>query len=121
MDLYNKWNKMYGNYNELKKYCIDISNILSLDEKDILKEYFQLDFKEDSIFKGEYYCDFKALERKKEELYNNIVFIKEKLLKTLQGDFTTYFDHLFQSIGKNLEYAKSEERYYNLKVNSSKN
>ncbi|WP_346873725.1 hypothetical protein [Clostridium sp. UBA5988] len=119
MDLYNKWNKMYGNYNELKKYCIDISNILILDEKDILKEYFQLDFKEDSIFKGEYYCDFKALERKKEELYNNIVLIKEKLLKTLQGDFTTYFDHLFQSIGKNLEYAKSEERYYNFKIKPS--
>ncbi len=124
MDLYNKWNKMYGNYNELKKYCIDISNILILDEKDILKEYmnekyFQLDFKEDSIFKGEYYCDFKALERKKEELYNNIVFIKEKLLKTLQGDFTTYFDHLFQSIGKNLEYVKSEERYYNFKIKPS--
>ncbi|WP_346884578.1 hypothetical protein [Clostridium sp. UBA4395] len=117
MDLYNKWNKMYGNYNELKKYCIDISNILILDEKDILKEYFQLDFKEDSIFKGEYYCDFKALEGKKEELYNNIALIKEKLLKTLQGDFTTYFDHLFQSIGKNLEYAKSEEKNYYTAIN----
>jgi len=118
MDLYNKWNKMYGNYNELKKYCIDISNILILDEKDILKEYFQLDFKEDSIFKGEYYCDFKALERKKEELYNNVALIKEKLLKTLQGDFTTYFDHLFQSIGKNLEYAKSEEKNYYTAINT---
>jgi len=113
-----KWNKMYGNYNELKKYCIDISNILILDEKDILKEYFQLDFKEDSIFKGEYYCDFKALERKKEELYNNVALIKEKLLKTLQGDFTTYFDHLFQSIGKNLEYAKSEEKNYYTAINT---
>ncbi len=118
MDLYNKWNKLYGNYNELKKYCIDISNILILDEKDILKEYFQLDFKEDSIFKGEYYCDFKALERKKEELYNNVALIKEKLLKTLQGDFTTYFDHLFQSIGKNLEYVKSEEKNYYTAINT---
>ncbi len=118
MDLYNKWNKLYGNYNEIKKYCIDISNILILDEKDILKEYFQLDFKEDSIFEGEYYCDFKALERKKEELYNNVSLIKEKLLKTLQGDFTTYFDHLFQSIGKNLEYVKSEEKNYYTAINT---
>ncbi|WP_346914975.1 hypothetical protein [Clostridium sp.] len=119
MDLYDKWNKIYDNYNDLKKYCIDTSNILILDEKDFLKEYIHLNFKEESIFKGEYYREFKELERKKEELYNNIALIEEKLLKTLQGDFTTYFDHLFQSIGKNLEYVKSEEKYYNLKVKSS--
>ena len=119
MDLYDKWNKIYNNYNDLKKYCIDTSNILILDEKDFLKEYIHLNFKEESIFKGEFYCTLKEFERKKEELYNNIALIKEKLLKDLEGDFTTYFDHLFQSMGKNLEYVKSEEKHYNLKVKSS--
>ena len=119
MDLYDKWNKIYNNYNDLKKYCIDTSNILILDEKDFLKEYIHLNFKEEGIFKGECYRELKGLERKKEELYNNIALIKEKLLKDLEGDFTTYFDHLFQSMGKNLEYVKSEEKHYNLKVKSS--
>jgi len=27
MDLYDEWNKIYDNYNNLKKYCIDTSNI----------------------------------------------------------------------------------------------
>ncbi|WP_346939909.1 hypothetical protein [uncultured Clostridium sp.] len=119
MDLYDEWNKIYDNYNNLKKYCIDTSNILILDEKDFLKEYIHLNFKEEGIFKGECYREFKELERKKEELYNNIALIKEKLLKDLEGDFTTYFDHLFQSMGKNLEYVKSEEKHYNLKIKSS--
>lgn len=118
MDLYDEWNKIYDNYNNLKKYCIDTSNILILDEKDFLKEYIHLNFKEDSIFKCEYYREFKELERKKEELYNNIALIKEKLLKDLEGDFTTYFDHLFQSMGKNLEYVKSEEKNYYMTINT---
>ncbi|WP_346934644.1 hypothetical protein [Clostridium sp.] len=118
MDLYDKWNKIYDNYNNLKKYYIDTSNILILDEKDFLKEYIHLNFKEDSIFKCEYYREFKELERKKEELYNNIALIKEKLLKDLEGDFTTYFDHLFQSMGKNLEYVKSEEKNYYTTINT---
>jgi hypothetical protein len=125
MDLYSKYNNIYDGYSGLKKYCVNASKVVFLDkkvrseERMFLKEYIPLNSNEENIFKGEHYCELKDLESKKEALYNNVYSIKVKLWKALEGDFTTYFDHLFQSIGKNIEYVKSEEKYYGMISNNS--
>jgi len=119
IDLFNKFNKIHDNYKSLKGYPLNMTKVISLDgegskkERIFLKEYIHLKSNEADIFKAESYCEFKDLISKKEALYNNIVLIKIKLWKALEGDFITYFDHLFQSIDKNLEYVKSQEEYYN--------
>ena len=118
IDLFNKFNKIHDNYKSLKGYHVNMPKVIFLDgkgsekERIFLKEYIHLKSNEADIFKAESYYEFKNLISKKEALYNNIALIKIKLWKALEGDFMTYFDHLFQSIGKNLEYVKSQEEYY---------
>lgn len=118
IDLFNKFNKIHDNYKSLKGYYVNMPKVISLDEKGskkeriFLKEYIHLKSNEADIFKAESYCEFKNLIVKKEALYNNIALIKIKLWKALEGDFITYFDHLFQSIDENLEYVKLQEEYY---------
>lgn len=124
IDLFNKFNKIHDNYKSLKEYHSNMPKVIFLDgegskkERIFLKEYIHLKSNEEDIFKVESYYEFKDLISKKEALYNNTALIKIKLWKALEGDFITYFDHLFQSINKNLEYVKSQEEYY--KVMSKK-
>lgn len=124
IDLFNKFNKIHDNYKSLKEYHSNMPKVIFLDgegskkERIFLKEYIHLKSNEEDIFKVESYYEFKDLISKKEALYNNTALIKIKLWKALEGDFITYFDHLFQSIDKNLEYVKSQEEYY--KVMSKK-
>ena len=124
IDLFNKFNKIHDNYKGLKGYHLNMPKVIFLDreaskkERIFLKEYIHLKSNEEDIFKVESYYEFKDLISKKEALYNNTALIKIKLWKALEGDFITYFDHLFQSIDKNLEYVKSQEEYY--KVMSKK-
>lgn len=118
IDLFNKFNKVHDNYKGLKGYPLNMTKVISLDgegskkERIFLKEYIHLKSNEADTFKAEFYCEFKDLISKKEALYNNTALIKIRLWKAFEGDFMTYFDRLFQSIDKNLEYVKSQEEYY---------
>lgn len=122
MDVRYKINPIYESYKNLKKYNIDIFNILgSSDEKvekerRVLNEYLNLKFSDKEMFNSEYYKYHTDLSMKKNELYNNMYSIKIKVFKALEGDFITYFDHIFQCMGKNLEYVKSQEMYYNEEI-----
>ncbi len=111
IEVFNKINEIYKGYEKWDKSVhlpevLDIYNRKQKISENIFDKYIYDNTKYKEIFKSESYENISSIDDKKCELYGNITKFKDHLWNLLKGDLIYYFDSLFQSIGRSMEFAK---------------
>ncbi|MEG1256149.1 hypothetical protein [Clostridium sp.] len=126
-EVYKKIHELYKSYTDKKEIYNFLNNELntySIDshmQKDFLEEYMGYRSEYENLFNIDNYSNVEYLEDKKHKLHENIKTFKTKICERLEEDFISYFDYMFQTTGRNIEYVKRQAKYYkekdNLKIN----
>ncbi len=113
INIKNKIEEVYEVYKHesiMYKHFPIVLNLYNMDEsipKIFFREYIYDSYEYQKLFNVEEYANIYELEHKKLMLHKNIVNFKEKLWEKIYSDLVGYFDYIFNNVGRNMEYIKS--------------